>query len=610
MVSAARAVRLLGLSSLALGVGIVPAGCKQSPIPEPKPLVYGEGDQKVAFVQGSNEPLVVDWQPDQRGDLEVSMRQGVAIVAYDKQGLRLLRDCRIDGSYGFFGINTKEQLVRLETAEELRANLPTFGGLLAAKIGGELSQGGTLDVALVMIGKLRTTWRKAGRADLAGDCATATHFVRGATIGAFAMDQGTKRSARVAASLFDVGADAAASRSKQVRNTDGSLDACKTHDPDAPKAPKQCGALLRIELTEIAAAAEAPVAVPAKEAEGKALVAAEKCPRPLVFVDGKCSAEAKAAPHDCTFGNGAECVGECQKGSLESCVRLSQMKLLGRGVPLDLRGGAELAAQSCERGHGRACAVVAEVFMADDRVAHDLPRAGEFAKKSCRLGDEIGCLQFGQALKAGFGMKADASMAAQAFTKSCNGGVEGACSELGLLFERGDGVPRDDGKAALLHKRACDGSEMVGCVNYGLSLEFGSGVRADVPLAAKFYERACNGENAYCIQMGAITLAGNGVKADRKRAADFFRKSCGRGHPVSCSYLSAFEGERHPLDNVAVQQYLALYGAGCRANVARDCTGLAILGAANGIEKAKTDPLFDRGCTAGDKWACTLKTAR
>ena len=181
-------MRDLSLALLAATISVLTVACPSAP---PNAPTWNDGRPHVAVVQGANEPLVVDWQPEQRGDLEVSMKQGVAIVAYDKEGLRLLRDCKIDGSYGFFGTTTKEQVVRLKSEEELRANLPTFGGALAAKLGGELKQGGTLDVALVMVGKLRTTWHHASRADLTGDCRSATHFVHGATIGAFAMDQGS-----------------------------------------------------------------------------------------------------------------------------------------------------------------------------------------------------------------------------------------------------------------------------------------------------------------------------------------------------------------------------------------------------------------------------------
>ncbi len=581
-------------------------GCPAA-VPDAKLPAYDDGRERATFIQGANEPLVVDWQPEQRGDLEVSMKQGVAVVAYDKSGLRLLRDCKIDGTYGFFGITTKEQVVRLESENELRANLPTFGGLLAAKVGGEMKSGATLDVALMMVGKLRTTWHKATRADLSGDCAVATHFVRGATIGAFAMEQGSKATRRLAAEIFAVGASAGSSSSKIVRNVDGSATACKESDPDAPRAPKQCGALLRIELTEIAAAAAADA--PKEKEPVKELTDAERCIKPLVFADGKCTAAKEEEAHECTYGEGAQCTAECKKGNLESCARLSAMMLSSTGVHEDLAGGVALAKSTCEKGHSRACVIAANTVLFNPKVL-DHAAGAEMAKVACRHGDEQGCALLGLAASSGLGIPRDPAGAARAYAKGCNGGVEYACSELGLLYERADGVPRDDAKAATLHKRACDGAELVGCVNYGLSLEFGSGVKKDVKNAVRFYTRACDGEPAYCIQMGAITLAGNGVKADPAAALGFFRKSCGGEHPVSCSYLKVFAKEKHEYDATTIQRFLELYKAGCTEGVPRDCTGLAVLGMAFGSDKSDTDQLLDRGCSLGDVWGCTIKKRR
>src|SRR5687768_4707056 len=51
-------------------------------------------------VSRGSKPLVVDWKPEQRGDLEVAMSEGVAVVAYDCQRMELLTDCRVEGSYG------------------------------------------------------------------------------------------------------------------------------------------------------------------------------------------------------------------------------------------------------------------------------------------------------------------------------------------------------------------------------------------------------------------------------------------------------------------------------------------------------------------------------
>src|SRR6185503_7090834 len=68
-------------------------------------------------VSAGAEPLVVYWSADQRGDLEVAMKDGVAVVAYDCKGIKLLTDCKLDGKYGFIGMTRKEQVVRLESSD-------------------------------------------------------------------------------------------------------------------------------------------------------------------------------------------------------------------------------------------------------------------------------------------------------------------------------------------------------------------------------------------------------------------------------------------------------------------------------------------------------------
>lgn len=593
--------RVLPVGMIALTASLVSCGP-----PTPQPVSYDDGRPRVAFVEGASDPLIVDWQPEHRADLEVSMKQGVSVVAYDPKGLKLLRDCTLDGSYGFFGTTTKEQIVRLENEDELRANLPTFGGLLAGKFGGAMKQGSTLDIALVMVGKLRTTRRNASATDMTGNCVGATHFVRGATIGAYAMDEGKRASKRASAELFGVGASGGTSSSSQLRNRDGDATACMAADPDAPRAPRQCAALLRIELTALDPPGAAPSAPKQPQGDAALTVSDEKskCHAPLVWADGKCAAPVAQVAHDCTYGD-ASCATECSKGSRESCARLAHMKLVGSGVPVDPAGGLSLAKKTCDdAGHPRACAMAAQTMLGDRRVSRDLKGALAYSKRGCDLGDEDACLTYGTMLKSGFGTAAAPAEAARALAKGCNGGSEGACSMLGLMVERGDGVPRDDAKAAALHKRACDGSEPVGCVNFGLSLEFGVGVKKDPALAEKFYARGCKEEPNYCIQMGAISL---GVKNDRATASGYFKKSCAAEHPVSCAYLVGFENEKHQFDDVAVKQYVELYAQGCESGQPRDCTGLAVLVRAAGMEASKVNMLLDRGCSLGDKWACALK---
>jgi hypothetical protein len=85
--------------------------------------------------RGEGTSLVVDWGADERGDLEIAMKEGVAVVQYDCQSIRLLRDCRGEGAYAFAGETRAEQVLALNSAAEVKASLPLKGGAIGASLG-------------------------------------------------------------------------------------------------------------------------------------------------------------------------------------------------------------------------------------------------------------------------------------------------------------------------------------------------------------------------------------------------------------------------------------------------------------------------------------------
>src|SRR6185503_1151674 len=86
-----------GITVLAIGCGGVPG----STPPDAPTAAEATGRLSVKAVEGPSSPLIVDWKAEQRADLEEVIADGVAIVAWDDQGLRLLRRCRLDGEYGY-----------------------------------------------------------------------------------------------------------------------------------------------------------------------------------------------------------------------------------------------------------------------------------------------------------------------------------------------------------------------------------------------------------------------------------------------------------------------------------------------------------------------------
>src|SRR5687768_13644600 len=115
------------------------------------------GRATVLVPDGPSTPLIVDWQPEQRTDLEAAIRDGVVVVRLDDGGLKILGGCKLaDGDYGYVGVVTKKEVIQLKSAQQVAANLPLTGGMLGAEIGGELSRGATLDIRLAIVGKHAT----------------------------------------------------------------------------------------------------------------------------------------------------------------------------------------------------------------------------------------------------------------------------------------------------------------------------------------------------------------------------------------------------------------------------------------------------------------------
>ncbi|MEM9695177.1 MAG: hypothetical protein AAGA56_21725, partial [Myxococcota bacterium] len=95
-------------------------------------------------------PLIVDWDPDARVDLEASMKSGIVIVKYDCDSMTILHGCEVrDAAYTYAGVSRKEQVVQMKSLDDLQANVPVSSG----KLGAEIQSGRAIDVAMVMVGK-------------------------------------------------------------------------------------------------------------------------------------------------------------------------------------------------------------------------------------------------------------------------------------------------------------------------------------------------------------------------------------------------------------------------------------------------------------------------
>jgi hypothetical protein len=456
----------------AVAVVALITGCAGSPgeAVRPKDPTYagaiGEGKPAICQKVGSQgTPLIVDWKPEDRGDLEIAMKQGVAIVHYDCDSVKLLASCKVEGQYPFAGISRKEQVISLASADEAKANLPFNGGQLGASI----QRGSTLNIGLMMIGKSSTTVDQLDKSALSGSCDGATHFVRSATLGAFAMKTATVGSVKAAAQVFAIGASGSSDSNRSVSESDGDVDSCKKSNPDAKDPPGDCRALLRIQL----------VAIGEKASDQTGDVA---CPPGFVAADGKCVTPYPNGPHECDPNQG-DCDKMCDGGNVNSCLTWGEYLLQAPEEAQQLSAFQ----RACNLGSGEGCAWAGKILL-----DNDAKKAADLLKTGCYGGYAQGCTWLGDANHDGTVSK-DASEAEKYYRRGCDLGDEFGCQSLGDLL-----ADSDPAGSFAAYKMGCASGQPVSCNNVGKAFDSGKGVTADPDMAKHYHDLACSLQHKYC----------------------------------------------------------------------------------------------------------------
>jgi TPR repeat protein len=560
------------------------------------------GGVAVPAVSGPSKPLVVDWKPDQRADLEEVIHDGVAIVSWKDDGLRLLRTCTIQGNYGYVGVQTKKEVVRLASSEEIAANLPLGGLGIAGKLGGQLQHGATLDIAYAIVGKRRTTWNSVSSKDLAGDCSGATHYVRAVLVGAFAMTVGDQTRTAAAAEIFGMGASGGSDDSKNVQSADGKLEDCEQAGADDAGPPKQCAAIVRLELEPVG---KGEARRPAADAKGTQTIRSDTtdaCPSGFVMAAGTCKRPSADVAYACSGDDPQECMQQCTRGNAQSCNRL--------GVAVLRQGGdAALArqafAKACNADDAEGCKNLGLALGRDDgRLAL------EALSKACLLGYADACLSMGDALAEVHQLV----KAARVYKRGCEAGSYLACSKGAYLYSagQGDAVPRDDALALQMFVRSCHGGQAIDCGNAGLKFEFGEAVRPDARMAEALYQHACSLEDAQCYRLGMLDAVGaDGLSKNDDRAKTALALSCAQATDtgsLACVVGKALYRAGGAPDARGLQQVAESMKPQCQSSEPRACTYIGI--AQYGIgQRAAAQRTLAHACSLRDALACTLRTS-
>ncbi|PKN44538.1 MAG: hypothetical protein CVU63_10295 [Deltaproteobacteria bacterium HGW-Deltaproteobacteria-20] len=402
-----------------------------------------------------------------------------------------------------------------------------------------------------MIGKTSTTKRDLTRGDLLGRCEGATHFVRRALLGAFALRTGSNAEVVTAAELFGAGAGSSSKSDKIVANRDGDLNACMSSSLTASEPPNGCGALLRLELLPIA---ESPDIKTDKEEPGIG------CPEGLVRRDGKCASPVASAPAP-TCTNALDqfdtCISECDQRMSPSCDHLLHDHLVLSSD--QQKKYAQILGTMCERGADEACVKLAQRYRDANGVAEDRARADALAMGACGNGNAEGCWLLMQLRKSDvesrkmsaracyagsaqacgqlgsiYAMDNKGNEAGPFFERACDGGLDDYCLEGAKLFETGNnGTTRDAKRSAALYWGVCKGkSSQLGCHKVAEV--------AGADFARPLMETHCRARataDSVCYRLASFYDVGEyGFSQDRARAAELFETICmDKGDTMTCA---------------------------------------------------------------------------
>ncbi len=500
------------------------------------------------------EPLVVDWSTSSRTDLEVAMKQGVAVVHYDCEELRLVNGCRLPANYAFAGVSLKEELIRMDNADEIQANLPVSG----VKISAGMNAASVLDLALVMVGKRSTTLTEADPSMLEGSCDGATHFVRAATIGAFAMDRSSSGQVRAAADVFGAGADASSRSGRSNVTRDGDPDACRKGKASDETAPMGCGAALRLELIPFAKKSKPGKATAKKTQPSKASGPGlgirnpqSECPVDTVWKDKKC-APATAQERLCFRGNLPACNALCDQGDGWGCSTAGGhvIKRMARDAKVVDPRATDAFDRGCKLQDEKSCALLV-FYRALVGKETDLSALAAQGEASCERGGAVSCQITALIFEPDSGLRKKRGVTAPAASMSsyvsllqrgCDLGHNQACSRLGKRLLSDEATKP---KAMSLLKRSCEGGYDYACQTWAGELD-----KAGKPApAAEARALACiHGITGWdCARAAALFHDSPDVPRDPDRALALARRGCAQRDSQSCTFLveHGTEADRH-----------------------------------------------------------------
>lgn len=403
-------------------------------------------------------PYTLSMKGAQLGQLESALKSGqLVFVKYkcqgDDQGLVILEGCApliddgaMSGEYTtFFSGGVIEETKTFSGKDALQGNFRN----LYAKVEAKVEQSVQMGLDLRLLGSMTTTINAAYREALEPNaCAEATHFIKGAEVGAFQMSSNTSQALQASLEVTMAGgASTDMSRARTEGLAAGDWDACKAESD--PEIAFELGCSVPVQLQLLPIRPGAPpggVAV----AEGNDVGAAPDCPIPdQVFANGQCvSKEDAAGGYICDASKRDQealddCAKQCQKGNDTSCQLLARLHRGEDSPQLNYQRSLDLLQRACPlvTPDASSCTDLGLIYLqgAPPFSKPEPTQALSVFKRACYPGEALrgdgrGCYQLGMAYLNSVGMRqSDRAKAVESFERSCNLGFADGCARVGYV---------------------------------------------------------------------------------------------------------------------------------------------------------------------------------
>lgn len=202
------------LPFLLASIALASAGCGGVPdvVASDPTVAQAEGKDEAAMCQSAYDrenPLIIEWPGTEKVALESIAKRGLVMVRYEGCKLQILHRCEVKGSYGFDAVTVHRDTLEIKDDKDLFTRMPVHSSSLK----GELASGKMLKLDYVLVGQQLAS---GDPAEMTGDCAGATHYVRTISLGAYEMTTASKAQsgADVNLGIIEAGGHSKSSRNR------------------------------------------------------------------------------------------------------------------------------------------------------------------------------------------------------------------------------------------------------------------------------------------------------------------------------------------------------------------------------------------------------------